>query len=144
MKVAKFHRMSFKVWSIFLFFSLIGTIVYYNAIKNPFFYDDIHHITTNPHIRTLSSIPSFFTDSRTFSNVKSGGGEGLHYRPLVMLTYSLNYWLGRLNPAGYHIVNLGFHVGSAFLLFLVVYSLLNRAFFAALAAGLIFLVHPFN
>ncbi|MBI5197758.1 MAG: tetratricopeptide repeat protein, partial [Nitrospirae bacterium] len=57
---------------------------------------------------------------------------------------ALNHAIGGLNPAGYHLVNLIFHVGSAFLVFLIVRAILPTSFFPALAAGLVFAVHPFN
>ncbi|MBI5192688.1 MAG: tetratricopeptide repeat protein [Nitrospirae bacterium] len=183
------------LWPVFLLFCLIGILVYYNSLTNPFHYDDIHHITTNPHIRKLSNVSSFFTDTGTFSSVKEKGGMSFHYRPLVMLTYAINYYAGELKPWGYHIVNLAFHIGTAFLIFLILKAMLvssqqsadnkqklearsqikaNETFmsealakdnenpplnkgghggvfsgeiiglFAAISAGLIFLVHPFN
>src|SRR3972149_5112542 len=44
---------------------------------------------------------------------------------------------------GYHVVNLAFHIGSAFLLYLIIKAMLG-GFFISLASALIFAVHPFN
>lgn len=131
------------VCTTFLSFVLIAGLLYYNAIHNPFHYDDAHHITMNPGIRDLSGLSSLFSDPSTFSS--EGMKRGSPYRPLLMLTYALNFRVNGLNPAGYHIVNLAFHAGSAFLLFLIVRAIFTTpAYFAALSAGIIFLVHPFN
>ena len=138
----KGYRLWIPVVVTLLSFSLIGGLVYYNAIHNPFQYDDAHHITMNPSIRDLSGLSSLFSDPSTFSNERLERGSP--YRPLLMLTYALNYRLSGLNPAGYHIVNLVFHVGAAFLVFLIVQAILTPAYFAALSAGILFLVHPFN
>src|SRR3989304_8265914 len=138
----KGYSLRIPVFITFLSFFLIGGLVYYNAIHNPFQYDDAHHITMNPSIRDLSGFASFFTDPATFSNERLDRGSP--YRPLLMLTYALNFRVSGLNPAGYHIVNLAFHVGAAFMVFLIVQAILTPAYFAALSAGIIFLVHPFN
>src|SRR3990170_5118069 len=126
----------------FLSFVLMGGLLYYNALHNPFHYDDAHHITMNPSIRDLSGSFSLFSDPSTFSNERME--KGSPYRPLLMLTYALNFRVNGLNPAGYHVVNLAFHVGAAFLVFLIVKAILTPAYFTALSAGIIFLVHPFN
>lgn len=129
---------------------MLGVGIYANSFSNSFHYDDIHHIVKNPHIRSLNNIPSFFTDPETFSTQSE---SHQHYRPFLMLTYAVNYYFGALDPAGYHLVNLIFHIGSAFLLFLIVKIMLSKGgfggrgdspFFPALAAGLLFLTTPFN
>src|SRR3990170_1655169 len=107
---------------VFVFFALVGAGIYYNALQNDFHYDDHHHITLNPNIKNPANIPLFFTDPKMFSFLP---GRFLHYRPVVLVSYAVNYYLGRLNPAGYHMVNLIFHVGSAFLLFLIVNAMLG-------------------
>lgn len=124
---------------------LIGGAIYLNSLSNGFHYDDGHHITGNPHIQSILNIPYFFVDPALFSGFKSSGG-GL-YRPLILVSYAVNYTLGGFNPIGYHLVNLMFHIGSAFMIFLIVREMLHpfpSGFFSSLAAGLIFLVHPFN
>ena len=125
-------------------FVLVGMATYVNSLGNPFHYDDQHYIEDNRNIRTLENIPRFFTNPRTIAADPQKAG---HYRPLVVTSYAINYALGGLNPVGYHLVNLAFHVGSAFLVFLIVQAMLGgmgNGGWAAPAAGIIFLVHPFN
>ena len=142
-----------KILSLTLIILLSG-VVYFNSLQNGFHFDDTHHIIDNNHLKGLRYIPELFTNTRTFSVWE---GNNRHYRPLLLLTYSINYAIGGLYPAGYHIVNLAFHVGSAFLLFLILQVMLSgseetqnqeilhsRPFFIALASALIFAVHPFN
>ncbi|MCC7202844.1 MAG: tetratricopeptide repeat protein [Nitrospirae bacterium] len=148
-------------WILCLFL-VIGVAVYGNSLSNPFHYDDAVTVVGNKNIRTLSNIPRFFTDPRTATATWLPSEAG-HYRPLVVLSYAVNYAAGGLDPVGYHLVNLAFHAGSAFLIFLIVQSMLTPAIaipgrgsgrkeevagigalWASLAAGLIFLVHPFN
>src|SRR3990167_535614 len=94
-----------------------------------------------------SKIPLFFKSPRysSFEGVFTS-----HYRPFLVTSYAVNYAIGGLNPAGFHIVNFGFHAGSAFLVYLILLTILRGSVkgeqdvFIALAAGLIFLLHPFN
>ncbi|OGW44889.1 MAG: hypothetical protein A2132_02675 [Nitrospirae bacterium RBG_16_43_11] len=129
---------------VLAFFLLLGFGIYFNSLHNEFQYDDYHHIVKNPYIQNTSNIPLFFTEPRTFSVFS---GTARHYRPLIMSSYAINYYFGKLNPAGYHLVNLGFHAGSAFLVFLVIQLMMRGGeslSFPALAAGLFFLTTPFN
>src|SRR3989304_7588432 len=98
---------------VLILFILVSGIVYFNSLNNGFHFDDFHHIVENKDIRDLHNIPIFFIDTDTFSK-----DDIDHYRPLLLSTYAITYVIGRLNPAGYHIVNLLFHAGTAFLIFL--------------------------
>src|SRR3989304_5042522 len=131
---------------ILTFFILLSLGIYFNSLHNDFHYDDLHHIQKNFYIRDIKNIPLFFTEPRTFSALS---GIAHHYRPLVMVSYAVNYYFGKLNPMGYHLVNLGFHAGSAFLLFLIIEAMLRGggkklSLFPPLTAGLLFLTTPYN
>lgn len=143
---------------IFLLITVLSSVVYVNSFHNSFHFDDQHYIVANTYIRDLSNIPSFFTGTKFSSFEKEFAA---HYRPILVTSYAVNYAIGGLKPVGYHIVNLLFHIGSAFLIFLILQAMLGRSkqqippnpplvkggwgdFFIALAAALIFAVHPFN
>lgn len=125
---------------VLILFILVSGVVYFNSLNNGFHFDDFHHIVENKDIQDLHNIPIFFIDTNTFSK-----DDIDHYRPLLLSTYAINYAVGRLNPAGYHIINLLFHAGTAFLIFLILQlTVKHHSFFTAIASGMIFLVHPFN
>jgi tetratricopeptide (TPR) repeat protein len=73
------------------------------------------------------------------------------YQPIVWLSYSVDYLLWGMRPAGFHLTNLLWHCANAALLFLLCQKLLKiaaprteaapRAWAAAFAA-LIFAIHP--
>ncbi|MCC7202843.1 MAG: tetratricopeptide repeat protein [Nitrospirae bacterium] len=134
----------FNLLVLCLFF-LIGTGIYWNSLDNPFQYDDQNIVQDNGNIRTLKNLPLFFIKS---GMIGANPYEAVHYRPVVVSSYAINYAMGGLNTAGYHIGNLAFHAGSAFLVFLILQAMLGGAgsggILTPLAAGLIFLVHPFN
>jgi fumarate reductase subunit D len=45
------------------------------------------------------------------------------YRPAACLTFGLNYYFGKLDPAGYHLVNIVVHFLTAVFLFLTILAL---------------------
>ena len=116
--------------------AILGMVLYSGASTNPFQYDDLHSIQYNPHIRSLGNLPSFFTDLHTFSS----DSRGTMFRPLVLISYALNYAWGGQGVAGYHWFNLFLHLLCALLL----YALLSRSLGepAAWVGGLVFLLHP--
>jgi len=109
-------------WKIFLLIALISSAVYANSFQNSFHFDDQHYIVENPYIRDPGNIPSFFFSSAHSSFEKAFTS---HYRPLLVTSFAINYAIGGLRPAGYHIVNLLFHIGSAFMVFLILHALLD-------------------
>ncbi len=125
-----------------------GFAVYFNSLDNPFHFDDVFLIKNNTKIYEIERVGEFFT-SPTLTD--AGGFSG--YRPLVMATYSLNYYFSKLNPLPYRVINLLVHIINSLLVFLLLKSLLvhifkfeneKDVFFLSSAGSLIFLVHPIN
>jgi Flp pilus assembly protein TadD len=108
------------------------------TLSNGFVVDDIPFIQQNPTIRSLSNIPEMFTSGFWESTSAS---SRTHYRPLVTLSYAVNYALGGLRPFGYHLSNMLLHWANSVLLMFCVLTLTDRAKVAALAAA-VFAVHP--
>jgi protein O-mannosyl-transferase len=117
--------------------------VYANSFEGPFVLDDQASVVQNPDIRDLGRLDRVL-NPRPDSPVAG--------RPLVNLTFALDYAAGRLDVTGYHVVNLAWHVLCAWLLFAVVRrsldlpALRGRAGAApadvALAVALLWVVHP--
>ena len=108
-------------YKAFLIIAIISAAFYASSINNDFQYDDVVYVTENQHIRYMKNIPAFFTHPEYLTSL----GHKAHYRPLVAVSYALNYAIGGLNPAGYHVVNLLFHIGNAYLLFLIVQTMIG-------------------
>lgn len=66
-----------------------------------------------------------------------------YYRPIVTLTYWMNYQLVGTSPAFYHIFNVAVHAFNGILLFYIV-KLLTKRKFLALFIALIFITHPIH
>jgi len=111
-----------------LLISLVLVVFYSNSFTTDWHYDDFHHIKENINIRKLSNIPMFFTDASTFSR----NPQTRMYRPLLMSTHALNYWLGikttrdGYNEVGYHVVNFLFHLISTLAIFYITLFLFRR------------------
>jgi len=119
--------------------ALVLVLVYRSSLQYGFHYDDFHSLVQNPHIRRLSNVPAFFLEPGMFSGT---AGRGM-YRPLVLVSYALNYRAGGYGAWGYHLVNLGLHLACAFLVYLLGKALHGRGEAAALGA-LLFALHPVN
>ncbi|MFT5087758.1 MAG: tetratricopeptide (TPR) repeat protein [Candidatus Latescibacterota bacterium] len=121
--------------------ALATCAVYANSLNNPFLFDDLFHIVTNPDIRHIWPLWIPHEES-TWSS--------LNARVLVRLSLACNYALGELNPVGYHLFNLGCHVLCAITLYGVARRALLETHFAARAAGLaltvamVWVLHPIN
>ncbi len=118
---------------------LVGVcgLLYANALGGAFHYDDFHSIVDNPHLRSLANAPVFFADPDMFS----ADPDKSMYRPLLLLTYALNYALGGYQPWGYLLVNLLLHAMVSALVALLAEGMLGSVR-AGWVAGLFFAVHP--
>lgn len=120
---------------IILLLVLIGGGIYANSLFNSFVYDDLVTVEQNLFIRDWSNLARFFsTDYYSRS-------EEYSFRPMVTLTYFLDYSLFNLNPLGYHLTNLFLHVLTG----IIIYFLSKQLFpdlYAPILTALIFIVHP--
>jgi protein O-mannosyl-transferase len=94
---------------------IAGLWVYHNSFQGPFIFDDIPSISNNPYIRHLWPI---------WSAMATPPGSSVVGRPVVGLTFALNYAMGGLNVWGYHAFNLIVHLLAA----LVLFGILRRTF----------------
>jgi tetratricopeptide (TPR) repeat protein len=117
---------------------VVVSLVYSETLANGFVIDDRPFVQQNPVIRDLGNTPQMFTSG--FWESTSASVRVL-YRPLVTLSYALNYAVGGLDPLGYHLVNVLLHVANTLLLFAIVYLVSRRTLFAGAVAA-VFGVHP--
>lgn len=106
---------------------LIGMVIaWLPSLNAPFTYDDKVEVVGNRTIRMLDEWQAVATYN--FS------------RPLLILSYAINWQLSGLNPLGYHLISLAIHLINA----LLVVNLLKRWFSPerALLAGALWAAHP--
>ena len=98
---------------------LLSCALYLPSLGHGFHYDDFHSIVLNPHIRALSDAGGLFRDFQTFSS----NPESAMFRPVLMLSFALNYALAGGAPASYHAVNVFLHGTNTILLYWVLLAL---------------------
>jgi Flp pilus assembly protein TadD len=117
--------------------ALTAVAVFVPTVGFGWVYDDQLEIVLNPLIRSLSNLPTIFR-----TTVWAGSGmETYLYRPLALVTYSLNHTLSGLAPWSYHLVNVLLHAGASVMVFRVG-RLWGLPALAAGLGGIIFAVHP--
>jgi tetratricopeptide (TPR) repeat protein len=123
---------------------LVTAAVFANGLRGVFIFDDVFAILNNGSIHHLWPIGPVLHPPL---DVTTASG-----RPLVNLSFALNYYFGGENPWGYHVVNVLIHIFAALLLF----GVLRRSFRLpaladrlgraatplALAVALLWAVHP--
>jgi tetratricopeptide (TPR) repeat protein len=108
---------------------LLTAIVYGPTLANGFVTDDGVYVKENVSLRSAGGLYDIWFTLGTTEQ----------YYPLVHSSFWLEYHLWRLNPAGYHAVNLLLHAGAS----LLVWRLLVRlAVPGAWLAAAMFVVHP--
>ncbi len=97
MSLKRFFPLAAALGAAALFFA------YANSLRNAFSWDDQHVIVNNVYIRSLSNVPRFFRDAYTFSSIP----KHATWRPLVTLTYAIDYRLGHgLEPLQFHVTQI--------------------------------------
>ena len=125
--------------------------IYIHNLDAPFVFDDRHALIENPSIKRLwplvgtTDLPGPLTLHQLNSSPVAG-------RPLVNLTFALNYCIHGLAPSGYRAVNVCLHIFTATLLALVVRRTLRLPYFGgrfarssgvlAIAVAIVWAVHP--
>lgn len=118
---------------------VFGLALYGQTLHYEFVYDDDSFVVLNEAIRDLRNTPKFFTEPGTLASDQQLAHD--NYRPLVTLSYALNYALGANDPFGYRLFNLLLHICNALLVFWLALRIFKREMPAFITAA-IFLAHP--
>jgi hypothetical protein len=124
--------------------ALAGSLAYGNSLWRPFMFDDMSAVVNNDQIRRL-------TDLQVLMPERERPVAG---RPLVNLSFAINYALGGLDVVGYHAWNIALHILCGLLLFAIVKDTLGlphlpgvfaaRASMIGFSVALIWMLHPLN
>jgi hypothetical protein len=119
-----------KSWPAACLLFLAVLAAYINTINGQFVFDDHLHIVENEIIKSSHIFEVFYKPLP----------PGNLYRPILILSYGLNYLISGLAPQGFHIFNILLH----FLNVILIFSLFRMlaAYDVAIFAALIFAVHP--
>jgi len=113
-----------KNFIIFLFLFLFVFCAYSTNYRASWHFDDYPNIVDNPRIH-IKDFKFKSLKGALFAEYDKGQYLGRRmYRPVPMLTFALNWYIGKDNVIGYHIVNNAIHLITTFFLFLTVLNLL--------------------
>ena len=130
-----------------LLFLLLGIGVYYNTFDHEFHLDSTWGLKENHAVRDLSNIPSYFKDPFTLTSLRANAD----YRPILQITYALNYAISEYNMWSWHLTQILLHVLNALFIVLLARKFLpylidnnNTKWQQAIPwiIGLLFLLHP--
>ena len=101
--------------------AILLLIIYGNTFHGSWQLDDEANITDNSGLR----IDDLTFESLWGSFVANQGKEKTLWRPLPCITFALNWYMGKDDPFGYHVVNLAVHILTSWILYLLVFQLIS-------------------
>jgi tetratricopeptide (TPR) repeat protein len=116
-------------WQLGALLVFFVVAVYWPTLSNGFIWDDDLYVYQNAMLKSRSGLLAIW----------SRPGAVPQYYPLVHTTFWIEYHLWRLDPLGYHVVNMLLHAASAVLVWRL---LLRLSLPGAWLAAAIFAVHP--
>ncbi len=126
------------VSSVYISFFLLCLtfVIYSNTLVNGLFFDDEHFIYNNQLVKAFN-FPGIFTQSIS----KGDGFSTNYYRPLLLLSFTLEYKL--FGNAGfiYHFMSILFHASGGIVLYLLLLKI-SKNKIISLITSLLFLIHP--
>ncbi|MDA0337908.1 MAG: hypothetical protein O2782_22295, partial [bacterium] len=108
-----------------------------NVFGNSWHYDDLHAITQNPHLQSLQDPLRFLLDPTQFSR----DADKAMFRPLLLISFALNFAWSGLQTWSWHLVNLGLHLACTLVLWQILRDL-GRSSAQALWGALLFALQP--
>jgi Tfp pilus assembly protein PilF len=131
--------------TLVLLLSIVWAL-YGNFLGSPFAFDDSIHILRNQAVTSFKGLFDVASLSRFFETFS---GFGLSSRPLLMLTYALNFQESGASPAAYRTTNVVVHTINSFLVFFIVFELAGpaqldqkRRYWLSCLAAALFAAHP--
>jgi tetratricopeptide (TPR) repeat protein len=129
---------SYNRWLFLGIVLLLSFSIYAPALEYEFVYDDFPLIVENDLIRDIRNIPAILTKEDKIDQEHTG-----YYRPLVPLFDLVYYYIFGLNPKGFHLANIMYHLGNVLLVFFLALRIL-RDVSGAFVASAFFGLHPVN
>ncbi len=115
---------------------VLALLIYGGSVKNEFVYDDYAYIVHNEQLRSWRNLPALFT-----SSFPPGAREQGLYRPILSLSFLLEYQVADIQPGVYHTTNLVLYLICCCLVYLLCLEL-TREKTLSFVAALLFAAHP--
>jgi hypothetical protein len=121
-------------WLLPALAATLACAAYFNALDNPFVYDDHDTVIANRSLVDPTNVRFVLVYSP--------------FRPVVNASYALDHWFWAYRPFGYHLTNVALHAAVVLLLYAWLRRILadtgsgGAAHLAAFAGAALFAVHP--
>lgn len=116
---------------------IITVITYINILPNQLFYDDEELIYRNNYVQNLTYLPKYFSE-----NMIAGAGKSSNmYRPVLLISFAIDYSIWKNNPVGYHLTSIFLHVINSLLVFFLILKLFDNKLLSFFTS-VFFAVHP--
>jgi len=123
---------------------LLVTLVYFPTFSGKFILDDNSLVKNNPYIEKSHPITSYLAQEDGITERRDAGSYHTgYYRPLINVTYWLDYKLWGMSAPGFRATNLILHLLSCLILYKVL-VLLTYNRHVCLLATVLFALHPVN
>ena len=135
-------------WRVLVLLSALILLVYSNSFNASWHFDDFQNITDNKALRLTNLHP----ETLYHATFESKDNERIFYRPAAYLSFALNWYYGKTDVTGYHVVNTAVHILTAFFLFLAILALFktpnlagkysDSEYFIAILAAVLWAANP--
>jgi hypothetical protein len=99
--------------------AILCIIIYSNTLNSPFVFDDFPNIKKNPYFRLIDPDLQKLYDA----GFKSPNPN----RPVANISFALNYYFGKYDVKGYHVVNITIHIINGILVYLLALIIFQHA-----------------
>ncbi|XP_075066641.1 protein O-mannosyl-transferase TMTC1 [Mixophyes fleayi] len=121
--------------------ALVAGLCFGRSLLGEFVHDDIWAILNNPDSRGETNLSSVFKND-FWGKAMNDNTSHKSYRPLCVLSFRINVYLGGLDPFYFHAVNVVFHCTVSSLLCYICSTAVFEDRWLSLASALLFAVHP--
>ncbi|MGY8814122.1 MAG: tetratricopeptide repeat protein [Gammaproteobacteria bacterium] len=108
-----------KIYLPVMLLAIIVLVIYSNSLDAPFVFDDHDNITNNQFIKI---------NELSISQLYDAAFKGIHsFRPLVKISFALNYYFSGLDVFSYHVVNILIHFLNGILVLFISFQVFKKA-----------------
>ncbi len=138
MRTIDWENIFLRSWRPYFWIALAGILVFGKTVSfSLVHYDDIYLLDNARLFGYLQDLPGLFLQGLFLRGISA------LYRPVLVISIIVDYWLGGYDPGMYHLTNLVLHLIASGLVFLLLKKLGYKDWLALIFA-LVFTVHPVN
>ena len=110
-----------------LFLVILCGFLYANSLNSPFIVDDLSYVVSNRLVLEGGDFLSYFGEG--FCEASFTGKGCPYYRPLLNLSFRLDYLIWGMNPFGFHLTNVLIHILVVLLFYIVIRLVFQQRLF---------------